>query len=73
MTEVQSFCETSYLSRVSRVPAHNELSSVCCNDLTVVTGRVERSAVDCNKSHDCGFSIFGQSKLSASFTLIGNN
>lgn len=36
---------------VSRVPAHNELKSVCFNGLTVVSGPVEGSDVDYNKSH----------------------
>jgi hypothetical protein len=61
MMEVESFYETSCVSCVLRVPALNQLYRVCCNDLTVVTGRVERSAVDCNESRDYGFSIFGQS------------
>jgi hypothetical protein len=38
-------------TRVSRVPAHNELTSVCFNGLTVVSGPVEGSDVDYNKSH----------------------
>lgn len=58
--EIESFCETSCVSRVSPVPALKQLYRVCCNDLTVVTGRVERSAVDCNESRDYGFSNFGK-------------
>ena len=61
MMEVESFCEMSCVSLVSRVSALSHLYRVCCDDLTVVNGRVERSAVDCNESRGYGFSIFGQS------------